>query len=1429
MKKLFSFFVIFLAIVSANLFAQKIEQPKSQFFIENKGQWDNQVQYLARLGGLNLWVTNSGVVYDYYQVEKDERMHLESGEPNHQAGEVKRIWGHVISSKFLNTNEHFTTQVFDKSQAYYNYFIGNDESKWTSFVPLYGSVQLNDIYTGIDVRYYYDNSLVRYDWIVRPGGDPSKIRIKFEGQDGMRVNEKGDLVLQTSLGEVEHAKLLAYQMQNGTQNVIECKFKNEGNGVVSFELGSYNPNQNLIIDPLVFSSYLGGTSSDYGYSIAADDMSNAYITGYTSSSNFPTTTGAYDGVYNSTDVFVTKMDPTGSYLVYSTYLGGTSGEYGYGIAVDGSGNAYVTGYTYSSNFPTTSGCWDNTYNSYEVFVTKFNSTGASLSYSTYLGGTSTDYGYAIEVDNSGYAYVTGYTSSSNFPTTSGCWDATYNSTDIFVTKMNQNGTGLVYSTYLGGTSSDYGYGIAVDGSGNAYVTGYTSSSNFPTTSGCWDATYNSTEIFVTKMNQNGTGLVYSTYLGGTSSEYGYAIAVDGSGSAYVTGYTSSSNFPTTAGAWDNYYNSTDAFVTKFNSTGTGLVYSTYLGGTSSDYGQGIALDDIGNAIVGGYTSSTNFPTTFDAFDNTANGSSDVFFTIINTNGSNLEFSSYLGGSSYDYGYYFNCVAYGGNNAIIAGYTGSSNFPTTVGAYDRTYNGVEVFVAKFDVGPPRTITIESISASEFCAGEDITVSFSIGGIYLAGNVFSVQLSDVNGSFTKPTIIGTLPGVNAGTINCTIPENTPSGMFYKIRIVSSKPTITSPDNGYDLTVMPFPTSFKIIGDGAYCEGDSKGAEIKLEDSEEGTLYDLYRDGQSTGIKIIGTGSEISLGHYKTPGKFTIEGTTPFGCKRFLTAEVDVRMIPLPKEFNITGGSKVYNEVGDGTYCEGELGVAIGLSGSEFGVEYQIKLNGKNLGVPVLATGQDISFGFFTQEGTYTVEGITELAGCPRRMIGSITVRKIPTPTKFSIISQNTFCEGEDGVEINLSSSQPGVIYQLQLNGTNIGTPVDGTGSSISFGKFKDGGVYTVVAQSTSMGCITQMEGEVRPQMVPKPNTYALSGLDYFCAGSDGAEMTLSNSDIGVLYQLMMDGNPVGAPIAGTGNSISFGKQNLAGLYTVEAITIDGNCTNAMSESINLREIPSPVITLTGNPTPDFGSNEEYRDASASEGDNLEWSVEGGAIVGSNTGISIIVDWGNNKSGKIHIIKTNAYGCTTTIDVPINLINNIKAIFEVDNIKGVAPLEVKFTDKSTGHITYRNWDFGDGKMSPQQNPTHIYTLPGKYTVKLTVGYDDEFITETMPNLITVESGVGVEDDAIMSQSGLTISSLEPNPSSEEIRFSYSISSPQNITIAIYNMLGERVATISEGYKAEGSYNKEINVLQLPSGAYYLQVLGNSGYVNRMINIVR
>ena len=401
---------------------------------------------------------------------------------------------------------------------------------------------------------------------------------------------------------------------------------------------------------MVYSTYLGGSGFDYGRGIAVDTSGNAYVTGFTDSSDFPTTAGAYNRTYGGgNDVFITKLNPAGSALVYSTYLGGSvdylgfeGDDEGYGIAVDSSGNAYVTGSTKSLDFPTTGNAYDRTYNgdydTFDVFVTKLNPDGSSLVYSTFLGSKSGDTGYGIAVDTSGSAYVTGDAGAYDFPTTAGAYDRTYSSMDAFVAKFNPAGSSLVYSTFLGGSTWDVAYGIAVDTSGNAYVTGETRSYDFPTTAGAYNRTFGGGyfDAFVTKLNPVGSSLVYSTYLGGSGGngdDFGYGIAVDNSGNAYVTGETDSSDFPTTVSAYNRTYGGgglMDAFVTKLNPAGSALVYSTYLGGSDLDEGYGIAVDGSGNAYVTGETWSPEFPTTGSAFDRTKGGVIDAFVAKVFT-------------------------------------------------------------------------------------------------------------------------------------------------------------------------------------------------------------------------------------------------------------------------------------------------------------------------------------------------------------------------------------------------------------------------------------------------------------------------------------------------------------------------------------------------------------------------------------------------------------------------------------------------------------------------------------------------------------------------------------------------------------------------------------------------------------------------------
>jgi beta-propeller repeat-containing protein len=465
---------------------------------------------------------------------------------------------------------------------------------------------------------------------------------------------------------------------------------------------------------VAYSTYLGGTGSDESFGIAVDGAGSAYVTGDTVSSDFPTTVGTFDTDYNGgQDAFVTKLDSAGS-LVYSTVLGGTSSEVGKGIALDGAGNAYVTGDTFSSDFPTTAGAFDTGSNGgYDAFVTKLDSSGSGLAYSTYLGGTGYDQGNGIAVDGAGSAYVTGYTNSP-FPTTAGAFDTSFNGAyDAFVTKLDSSGASLAYSTYLGQTAFDQGNDIAVDGAGSAYVTGYFTTAGFPTTAGAFDTSFNGGfDAFVTKLDSAGAALVYSTYLGGTSDDDGFGIAVDGAGSAYVTGYTASAgpgtgtSFPTTTGAFDTTYNGGyDGFVTKLGNTGATLSYSTFLGGTGYDQGNGVAVDGSGRAYVTGYTNSTPggsvtdvpFPTSAGAFDTTYNGAYDAFLTKVDVAGATLPYSTFLGGTGGDFGYAI-AVDGAGEGAYLTGRTASGDFPTGA-AFDETFNGTgDAFVTKFDVSP-----------------------------------------------------------------------------------------------------------------------------------------------------------------------------------------------------------------------------------------------------------------------------------------------------------------------------------------------------------------------------------------------------------------------------------------------------------------------------------------------------------------------------------------------------------------------------------------------------------------------------------------------------------------------------------------------------------------------------------------------------------
>jgi hypothetical protein len=661
-----------------------------------------------------------------------------------------------------------------------NYLVGRDPAKWRTGLHTYGEVVYRDLWPGIDLAFRGERGTLKYEFRLAAGADVRDIRLAYRGADRVSLGRDGALGIHTPFGLLRDTRPVSYQVIAGRRLPVESRFVLGGGGAYRFAVGRYDPRRQLVIDPgLVYSTYLGGTGNDQGSGITVDGAGSAYVTGFTASTNFPTTVGAFDASFNggANDAFVTKLNASGSALVYSTYVGGSGNDQGIGVALDAAGSAYLTGFTASPNFPTTGGAFDTTFNggANDAFVTKLNAAGSALVYSTFLGGAGNDQGIGIGIalDGTGGASLTGITASTNFPTTGGALDTSFNGVnDAFVTKLNAAGSDLVYSTYLGGTSRDEGLGITVDAPGGAYVTGLTGGANFPTSAAAFDTSHNGRlDVFVTKLNTTGSALAYSTYLGGALDEQGLGISVDGGGSAYVTGITGSTGFPTSSGAFDTSFNGIqDAFVTKLNPAGSGLVYSTYLGGTSTDQGTGIAIDAAGSAHVTGLTSSASFPTTFGAFDTTL-GTIDAFATKLDPAGSMLAYSTYVGGSGDDRGFGIALDSVG--NGYVTGRTASTDFPTTVGASDTSLNSVnDAFATKLDfIGAPATLTLAPRTATNTVGTPHtvtatvkdfggkpvpgVTVRFSASG---ANSASGSGVTDVNGEATF-TYTGTRAGLDA----------------------------------------------------------------------------------------------------------------------------------------------------------------------------------------------------------------------------------------------------------------------------------------------------------------------------------------------------------------------------------------------------------------------------------------------------------------------------------------------------------------------------------------------------------------------------------------------------------------------------------------------------------------------------------------------
>ncbi|HLI30507.1 MAG TPA: SBBP repeat-containing protein, partial [Terriglobia bacterium] len=733
-------------------------------FEPNQGQADPMVRFMARAPGYGLFLTDDGAVLTF-------------------RGASPKCIAPWVRMKWLGSAGAPRVAGVDKLASRSNYFIGDNPNLWRTGIPNYGRVAFSGIYPRIDLAYYGNPRQLEYALRVAPGGNPNRLRFSLIGPSGslpLRLNARGSLIVEIP-GGLRFLRPVAYQevVRQGRliRRTVSSHYVLKGKGRVGILVGPYDRSRVLVIDPVLsYSTYLGGSGADGATSVAVDGSGDAFVTGGATSVNFPTANPLQKSSAGSSDVFVAELNPAGTSLVYSTYVGGSGFDKGTGIAIDSSGNAYVTGYTSSPNFPTTSKAFQTSYQGNgksEAFVMKLSASGASMIYATYLGGTGGDFGQGIAVDSAGDAYVTGSTQSADFPVAKPLQAAIGGGSDAFVTELSPDGSSLLYSTFLGGSGSDSGQAIAVDSAGEAYVAGFTFSTDFPVQSPLQSSSGGSSDAFIAKLNASGSALVYSTYLGGNGEDKGLGIAVDASGEAYVTGSTQSINFPVSSGAYQTTLGgSTNAFVAKLSANGAQLSYATFLGGAQNDQGNGIALDTSGNAYVIGSTTSANFPMLNPSQSTLGGGAcsstcSNAFVSVLNPQGNGLVYSTYLGGSGPDYGQGIAVDAAG--NAYVTGVAGSSNFPVVSGAFQGVYGSIgtsgNAFLAKISPNNAPSVSLNPQTINFGNEGMNATSPPQTVILTDAGSApLTISSITTTGDFAQTNTCG--GSLSAGGGQCTI---------------------------------------------------------------------------------------------------------------------------------------------------------------------------------------------------------------------------------------------------------------------------------------------------------------------------------------------------------------------------------------------------------------------------------------------------------------------------------------------------------------------------------------------------------------------------------------------------------------------------------------------------------------------------------------
>jgi len=1098
----------------------------TSYFIENQGQWPEQVIAVARLKGVDAWITSNGVTYDFYQIQSFY-LPEDSLTPTKFKKTQYQRKGHVIALEFQNASPKVSYKTSMALPTVHHYYLGNNPQKWKTYIPLYKEILVQNIYSGIDVKWYFQNDQLRYDFIIHPFANPNHIQIQVKGADALRI-QNNEWLMKTSLGEVRHTDLKAFQKNH---SIVPVQWKLQ-NTLLAFELGNYDHSQTLIIDPLLWSTFIlaPGIFEEKVLAMTRDKNFNPIITGTTTAlSTFPTTVGAYSNVSTAsgaTDIFVMKLNSNTSIPIFSAFIGGNDFDYAYDIITDTSAvsaNIYVTGATRSVNLPSTPGAYNpnpniNISTEYDVFVFSLSPDGSNLLALTYLGGDQSDLAYAIDRQSNGNIVITGETASTNFPTTPNAYSITpntgLNTDNIFVSILNPNLSNLVASTYIGGSTGEVAYALTISYGNQVIIGGFAKSADYPTVSGGL-ASSNSgmNDAIVSIFSSDLATLQASSYYGGSGHDCIFDIALQQS-SFLATGYTYSNDLPTTSNCYDSTYNGQkDAFLAVFGvppgGSNANISYSTYFGGSNNDEGNGIEFTPFFNTWITGFTNSSDFPT-LNAYDDTYNLGVDAF--VIKFPGympSNPDYSTFFGGSDDEFSYDITAI---GQEYVIAGECSSADFPVTPGAYQTTWQGGgEGFVSKIGLCTPPTLNLSS--NSPVCSGQTIQLQANPGlGSYLwtgPNNFSSTQ--------QNPTIYNATPSMTG---------------FYVLTAGVGCPAKDS------IQVIVWRLSPPTINDTSVCMNTS--ATFQLPTIQGGTY--LWYD-QPNAVTPIDSGNVFTTPALSSTTSYYVEIAYPI-CTTTRT-QVTITIVPQLSAPNLVVSGNIA--------CEGTTATASVNPQPGQTFYWYLVPNG---GTPIRSGSSiDSLITSATQDFTIYVEYIQN--GCTSARASHTF--SIVHPGTVSLVQNSpiTICYGKD---TTLIANTPNASTHLWYNSATSNTPL-ATGNSFQITNITTSTAYYV--EAIVSGCTTQrisVDLQVLQANAPAPFTIDI------CSGQSATLTPNTNAPTLLWY----DSQTANIPIF---NGLTFITTNLTQttIYYVEAV--ENACTSIrVPITVNVINLSSPVVPNT-----------------------------------------------------------------------------------------------------------------------------------------------------------------------------------------------------------------------------------------------------------------